>query len=238
MNDYALDPESAEFTLRQSWEIHTQAFGPILEPAFAENLPVRILLIGALNHISRREIQRGLEILKEIQPHCVYDEDRAAWAFFVGLCFEMAGAREKMLQWYAQAGKIGHRFYLPYLKLAKAAHGSGQYKAARAYYETAIACLLEMPEKDLDPTILGSAYINLTICLTTLHRYADGVKAWRAAQCYPLPPGAFATAAVLFAAMGDLETAAAYLEKEKDTAPAAVAQAQEAIRRIPGGEWA
>ena len=87
MSNQPIDFESAEFALRQSWEIHRQAFGPILEPAFVENQQVRILLINALNHISRREVKRGMEILKEIHPHCIYDEDKAAWAFFVGLCF-------------------------------------------------------------------------------------------------------------------------------------------------------
>ena len=84
MDNPHIDFELAEFALRHSWEVHRQAFGPILEPAFAENKQVRILVINALNHISRREVRRGMELLKEIQPHCVYDEDKAAWAFFVG----------------------------------------------------------------------------------------------------------------------------------------------------------
>ena len=66
MNSQPIDPESAVFALRYSWEVHRQAFGPILEPAFAENPQARILLINALNHISRREIQRGMELLKEL----------------------------------------------------------------------------------------------------------------------------------------------------------------------------
>lgn len=171
MNNIPIDFESAEFALQQSWEVHRQAFGPILEPAFAENQQVRILLINALNHISRREVKRGMEILKEIHPHCIYDEDKAAWAFFVGLCFEMGGAREQMLEWYEKAGQIGHRFYLPYLKLAKAAHSSAQFDKAKGYYKTAIDCLLEMSENDKDDIILGSAYTNLTSCLTMLHQY-------------------------------------------------------------------
>jgi len=52
MNNTPIDFEAAEFALRQSWEIHRQAFGPILEPAFTENRQLRILLINALNHIS------------------------------------------------------------------------------------------------------------------------------------------------------------------------------------------
>ena len=56
--------ESESF--QKSWAVHMQAFGPILEPAFAENPQVRIILINALNHISRREVKRGMELLKEI----------------------------------------------------------------------------------------------------------------------------------------------------------------------------
>lgn len=157
------DFEDAAFALWQSWETHRQAFGPILEPAFEENQEARVLLIDALNHISRREVKQGMELLKKLAPFCAYDEDRAAWAFFTGLCFEMAGAREQMLQWYQRAGEIGHRFYLPYLKLAKAAHASARFKEAKGYYETAVDCLLEMPDQDRDERMLGSAYTNLTL---------------------------------------------------------------------------
>lgn len=227
--------EAAEFALRQSWEVHRQAFGPILEPAFEENPQVRILLINALNHISRREIKRGMELLKEIHPYCIYDEDRAAWTFFVGLCFEMAGAREQMLQWYADAGKYDHRFYLPYLKLAKAAHSEAQFEKAKGYYETAIECLLEMPENDKDEIILGSAYTNLTSCLTMLHQYPAAEAAWKEAQKYPLQPGAAATAAILYAAMGNGEKAAAYIEELKQKLPAWVEQTQTMTQQILNG---
>ena len=227
--------EAAEAALRQSWEVHRQAFGPILEPAFVENPQVRIHLIAALNHISRREIQRGLEILKQIKEHCIYDEDKAAWTFFVGLCFEMAGAKEQMLKWYADAGKYQHRFYLPYLKLAKAAHSSGELESARAYYETAVECLLEMPETERDDVILGSACTNLTSCLTMLHHYTAAEKAWLAAQKFPAQPGAAATGAILYAAMGDADKANVWIEKLKETMPALVPRIQETAQAILDG---
>lgn len=230
-----LDFEQAEFALRQSWEIHRQAFGPILEPAFAENQQVRILLIQALNHISRREVKRGMELLKEIHPHCIYDEDKAAWAFFVGLCFEMGGAKEQMLDWYEKAGKIGHRFYLPYLKLAKAAHTAGQFERAKGYYKTAIDCLMEMPEDDRDEVILGSAYTNLTSCLTMLHQYTEGESAWKSAQRYPCQPGADATAAILYAAMGNREKTAEHIALLKEKFPDWVPQTQEMTQQILNG---
>ena len=235
MADLPIDYESAEFALRQSWEVHRQAFGPILEPAFVENQQVRILLINALNHISRRDITRGMEILKEISPYCVYNEDKAAWTFFVGLCFEMAGAREQMLEWYEKAGKIGHRFYLPYLKLAKAAHTAAQFEKAKRYYQTAIACLLEMPENDKDEVVLGSAFTNLTSCLTMLHRYEEAESMWVTAQQYPQQPAADATAAILYAAMGDREKVAAHIDGLREKCPALVAQTREMTRQILEG---
>ena len=230
-----MDFETAEFALRQSWEVHRQAFGPILEPASAENQQVRILVINALNHISRRDIKRGMELLKEIQPHCIYDEDKAAWAFFVGLCFEMGGGKAQMLEWYEKAAAFGHRFYLPYLKLAKAAHTGGQLEQAKGYYETAIECLLEMPEKDKDDVILGSAYTNLASCLTMLLQYPQAEKAWIEAIKYPAQPGADATGAVLYAAMGDRVKAKAYLELLQETCPGAVAQISQMTRQILDG---
>lgn len=235
MDNQELTFEQAEESLRHSWEVHRQAFGPILEPAFAENPQVRIHMIAALNHISRREIKRGMEILKEIKEYCIYDEDKAAWTFFVGLCFEMGGAREQMLQWYADAGKYGHRFYLPYLKLAKAAHSAAQFEEAKSYYETAIECLLEMSENDKDEIILGSAYTNLTSCLTMLHQYEAAEAAWKAAQQYPAQPGSAATGAILYAAMKDAEKVEWYIEELKKRFPAWVGQTQEMTRQILNG---
>lgn len=235
MENPSLDFESAEFALRQSWEAHRQAFGPILEPAFAENPQVRIILINALNHISRRDIKQGIELLKEIHPHCIYDEDRAAWAFFVGLCFEMGGAQNQMLEWYEKAGEVGHRFYLPYLKLAKAAHSAAQFERAKGYYKTAIDCLLEMSENDKDEVILGSAYTNLTSCLTMLHQYTEAEITWKEAQKYPTQPGADATAAILYAAMGDAQKTAAHIAQLNEKYPPWVAQTQEITQQILEG---
>ena len=235
MNNAPIDFESAEFALRQSWETHRQAFGPIIEPAFAENPQVRVILINALNHISRREIKRGMELLKEIYPHCINDEDKAAWAFFVGLCFEMGGAQKQMLEWYEKAGEVGHRFYLPYLKLAKAAHGAAQFKKAKEYYKTAIDCLLEMSDNDKDEVIIGAAYTNLTSCLTMLHQYPEAEKAWKTAQQYPVQPGADATAAILYAAMGNTAKVSEYIDRLKEKYPAWVAQTQQMTQQILSG---
>ena len=55
--------ENAEEKIKMNWEVHRQAFGPILEPAFQENQEVRLKLCAALNYISRREVKKGYDIL-------------------------------------------------------------------------------------------------------------------------------------------------------------------------------
>jgi tetratricopeptide (TPR) repeat protein len=92
-----------------------------------------------------------------------------------------------------------------------------------------------MPENDKDEIILGSAYTNLTSCLTMLHQYPQAEKAWNAAQQYPLQPGADATAAILYAAMGNAEKTAKYISSLKEKFPAWVAQTQEMTRQILNG---
>ena len=235
MSDWYINYENIEYELKRSWEAHRQAFGPIIEPAFEKNPQVRIILINALNHISRKEIKRGMELLEEIAPHCICDEDKAAWTFFVGLCFEMGGAKDKMLKWYEKSGEIGHRFYLPYLKLAKAAHTDAQFERAKRYYQIAIDCLLEMSEDDKEEVVLGSAYTNLTSCLTMLHLYTEAEDAWKSAQLYPLQPGADATAAILYAAIGNTEKTAQHIENLKVKFPSWVAQTQEMTQQILNG---
>ena len=123
----------------------------------------------------------------------------------------------------------------PYLKLAKAAHSSGDFQSAKGYYETAIECLLEMPENDRDDVILGSACTNLTSCLTMLHQYEAAEKAWVAAQQFPAQPGAAATGAILYAAMGRKAEVDALIARLNQTMPAWVAQTEEMTQAILDG---
>lgn len=140
-----------------------------------------------------------------------------------------------MLRWYEKAGEFGHRFYLPYLKLAKAAHTAAQFEKAKRYYEIAIDCLLEMSENDKDETIIGSAYTNLTSCLTMLHQYPEAEKAWNIAQQYPAQPGADATAAILYAAMRNEEKTSQHINCLKEKFPAWVTQTEQMTQQILNG---
>ncbi len=211
--------ELAKDNLERSREVHRQTFGPIIEPAFEGDDEARTALTVALNHISRLETKRGMKLLRELQPRCRTNADKAAWTFFVGVGFEMSGAADKAIKWYREADGYGHRFYLPYMKLAKAAHAESEFEKAKEYYEKAIECLFEMPEDDREGLFIGSAYTNLTSCLTMLYRYGEAEEAWKKAQEFPLPPGASATAAILYAAMGDRKAVRSYIKKLKTEAP-------------------
>ena len=223
-------------SLRQSWDIHIKAFGPVLETAFSQDEPSRIQLIGALNHISKCNIQRGMEILKSVRDRCACNEDLIAWTFCVGLCFDMSGAKQQMITWYDKVNAMGHTFYLPYLKVAKAAHEQGDFKKAEPNYRMAISCLTDEADSK-SQTILASAYTNLVSCLTMLHRYQEAEEIWNTKiSILPGQPGSAATAAILYAAMGNKEMVAHYIEVLKRDFPAWVNQTEAMTDAILRGE--
>jgi len=104
---------------QQSWRVHMAAFGPVLEGCFREDDQARIHLCAALNHISRRECARGMGKLQLVEPRCRTEADRAAVAFFRGVCHQMAGDEGRMAICYREAIDRGLKFYMPYMKLAK-----------------------------------------------------------------------------------------------------------------------
>lgn len=201
---------------QNKWAIHMGAFGPILGPAFEEDYQSRIHLMAALNHISRRDIHGALEKLKLIQEKCETNADKAAWLFFVGLCFEFAGQQEQMLSFYQSAGDFHHRFYLPYMKLAKFYQQGCLYDRAEENFRKAIGCFEGTGPDDGDRRILGSAYTSLATCLTMMHRYGEAEDTLRISrQLWPEAPGRSAAEAVLYAALGrqeDMNTSLSVLE--------------------------
>ena len=209
MADESMFEKAKEFMYR-NWQTHMQAFGPILAPAFSEDLQARLRLLVALNHISQRQCTEGRQILlKELKDRCQNDQDLAAYRFFMGLSFEMEGNRVQMRNWYSRCCKLKHNFFMPHLKLAKFYHGEMFYDQAVTHYQTAIELLKK--EKDRDPAVLGATYANLTGCLTMMHDFKAAEAAWFATVQFPLQTNSYATAAMLYAAKGDREKAYAYL---------------------------
>lgn len=194
--------------IQKSWQAHMQAFGQILEPAFVDDYQTRLDLTAALNFISNRELKKGLKKLQLIENVCSTDEDKAAWLFCMGLCLEMANIKEDMIAYYQEAGEYGHRFYLPYLKIAKEAHNDAVFEIAEENYRKAIQCLREDKLDEQKRIILGSAYTNYASCLTMMHRYEEAEEALKKSkEILPEQKGRAATEAILKAAKGDAEKA-------------------------------
>ena len=207
--------------VQRSWQMHMKAFGPILEPAFAEDFQTRIHLVNALNHISNRDLKTGLKKLQLIENACVTDADKAAWLFCMGLCMEMANMKEEMISFYQNAGEYGHCFYLPYLKVAKAAHSDAVFEIAEANYARAIQCLNADRLNEQNKIILGSVYTNYASCLTMMHRYGEAEEALKnSREILPEQRGRAATEAILEAAKGEAEKARALTEKILGNEPA------------------
>lgn len=158
---------------QRSWSVHMQAFKPILEPAFKDDYQSKVHLAAALNLISRQEIQKGFDKLQKLEKACQNDADMTAWLFFMGLCFDLSGMKEEMLAYYQEANEYGHKFYLPYMKVAKKAYEDAVYDVCEPNYRRAIECLEENILAPQYRTFLGAAYSNLASCLVMMRRYEE-----------------------------------------------------------------
>lgn len=220
--------------IQKSWQGHMQAFGPILAPAFVDDYQTKTHLCAALNFISNRDLEKALKKLQPLQEKCETDADKTAWLFCMGLVFDMAGVTDVMVDFYQQAAQYGHRFYLPYLKVAKAAHIDGAFDVAAENYEIGIDCLRHGEYNDQTRVVLGSACSNYASALTMMHRFEDAHAMLDASMDYmPVLPGRSGTHAVLFAAEGNWEVvdaAMAALESESAELYAQTKKVVDAIR--------
>lgn len=189
--------------VQQSWQVHLQAFAPILEPAYAGCYTAKIHIINILNKISRRDVAGAKDVMDTLVKSCgnETDADKALLCFMQGLCHEVSGNKMGMFALYTQAGYHGHHFYLPHLKCAKFAHDSGQLDIALTEYFKGITCIREMPEGEARARLLGSALTNAASCMTYMHRYKDAETLLREARQVGPVPRIEAVEAVLLAAM-------------------------------------
>lgn len=221
---------------QKSWAVHLQAFGPILEPAFADNYQAKVHLTAALNNISRKELQQGLDKMKKLQASCETNADKAAWLFFLGLLFESAGDIQQSISFYRNANEFHHRFYMPYLKVAKSAHADGMFEIAEENYRSAINCFTATGLDTQAKTILASAYTNLATCLIMMQRFDEGESALATSrQLLPDTPARSATEAVLCAVRGDEPGAMKHLALLESYFPPALEQTERDVKEILSG---
>lgn len=188
---------------QQSWQVHMQAFGPILAPAYADCYTAKVHLTNILNKISVGNVDGAKSVMETLVKSCGCDtaEEKALMAFLQGLCYEVTGNKMGMFGLYTQAGYHGHRFYLPHLKCAKFAHESSQLDIALAEYSKALPLIRELPAGPGRTKLLGSALTNTASCLTYMHRYQDAEALLKEARQTGPVARIEAVEAVLFAAM-------------------------------------
>ncbi|MBR6514053.1 MAG: hypothetical protein IKT46_04375 [Clostridia bacterium] len=203
----------------KSWNIHVSYFGSILESAFVDDIPTRIQLTAALNHISKFDPDRGIQILSEIEERCVCDEDRCAWLFCMGLGYEYARKQEISVSYYYQCCQYSPRFYLPYIKVAKSAHINQNFALAKDFYRLTIQSITDHKlKKDKNMKLAeASAASNLASCYTMMHDLPMAAMMLEySSNLVKDLPGRNGAYAMLYAAMGDKENAELYLNKLKE----------------------
>jgi len=223
--------------VQKNWQVHMQTFGPIMEPAFVGNYPARIHLTAALNCVSRSEITKAIKYMEKLDKSCKTDADKAAWLFFMGLIFEKSGATEDMLGCYHQAGQHGHKFYFPYMKLAKYAYAEALFEYAAENYRKSISCLENTALTELTRQVLLSAHANLASSLIMMHHSDDAQRELNAAESViPGQPAVIATQAILHATLGDRPKATAQLERLKAEGPSLYDEVHSTVEDILSGK--
>lgn len=217
--------------VQESWDNLLKVFGPILEPAFADDPKSRIHLGNALNSISRGELQKAIKLLESIKDNCVTEEDIACHLFCMGLVFDMAGEKDLMLQYYNSSCEYNHDFYMPYLKIAKSAHSDGAYDVAEDYYKRALYCFdaSDTMNDETNIPIIASVYANLASTLIMMQRFEEAEDfLMLSVQTLAVQPGRSGTFAILYAATGREDEADKALRDLENEAP----QLVESVRKV------
>ena len=95
-----------------AWGLHSRMFGQIMNPAFTGDNAARLELVAALNLLSRGEMIRGMKKLDGLFKFCKTDEDFAAWYFFMGVCYEKTGMRDRAVVLLSESAKREPDFYM------------------------------------------------------------------------------------------------------------------------------
>lgn len=154
--------------IQKSWLVHVSAFGPILTPAFVDNYQAKVAVCAALNLISNRKLQEGLKKIEYIKKFVETDADKALVLFMLALVFEFAGMQEQMISCYSECNSLNHKFYMPYVKVAKLLQNE-VLDVAVSNYEKAIDCMKDDELNTGTKTILSSIYTNYASALIMKH---------------------------------------------------------------------
>ena len=216
--------------IQQSWQVHLNAFGPMLRDSFPENYLAKTHLCAALNRISRRDGEGGRAKLAELTKHLELPMDHAAYHFFTALSFEAEGNMGDALTRYRQCCGYEPDFYMPWVKLAKLSQTAQDYDAAEKGWCKAVS---------LAPTPAHKAVFltNLCGCLTCMKKLDEACTAlMESRRLAPVQPGRDAVAAIYYAARGDAENAENCLSWVEKDNPALCRSTRAVVEKILSGE--
>ncbi len=222
---------------QEIWKEYQMIFGPILEPAFAEDVRGRLEIMAVLTRIRRGQLKAALKKMQRLKDRAVTDADKVMWMFCGALCFEAEGKEPDMMRFLITVNAMGHDFYLPYLKVAYVAHKKDEFEDAEENYRKAIEKLGGgLWNSDKQP-IAATMYGNLASCLTMMHHYQEAEEAMRLSRrIHADQPGREATEAILYAATGRTEEMEASLASLQKTMPTIEPKTRKMVEKICAGE--
>lgn len=216
--------------IQQSWKIHANAFGPLLENAFVADYPAKIHLCAALNRISHQDGAGGREKLRELQKHLDAPMDHAVWNFFMGLSHEAEGDGRQALPFYRESCRHEPGCFQPHGKLAKFSQDFFDFDTAALHWQ-------KTADLAPAPAIRAIYMTNLAGCLTHMHRLEEAYAAlMQSRKLASVQQGRDAVAAILYAAMGDGENAQNCLSLLAERAPHLEPGVRRAVEGILRGE--
>ena len=208
-----------------AWYLHCRMFGPIMEPAFVNESTARLQLVSALNLISRGEAFSGMKRLDRLYGYCRTDDDLAAWNFFMGLCFEKMGFRDRAAVLFSEAVQREPEFYMVYLMFAKCLHEEKHYEAALSNYIQALERVINSPQRDEVPAVkpeplIGSIHGNMAACLIMMRHYDEAeYELYEAESVNFSPPFLDLSWAMLYAATDRRQLARKKMAAMRKTMP-------------------
>lgn len=206
--------------IQDSWKVHVNAFGSILENAFKEDYKTRIDVCAALNLISNRKLQEGYQKVGKLYDSCKCNDDYALFYFLLGLCFDMANQEDQMAAAYMKCCEYEPDFYMPYIKTAKFAHKVGDYDVAANLYEGGLNILTQQTQDEQTKVLIASIFVNFSTCLTLMHQYEMALELMNKSKMMkPVMIGRSASEAMLYAALGRKEQYEACLKQIQTETP-------------------
>lgn len=153
--------------VRQQWDFYMGMFGPVLAPAYADDLAARVHIINILNKIGRRDSQGAQTTMATLKRSCGCEgePEMALWHFMLGLLADATGDPASMAAEYSEAICHGAKFYLLHQKVAQQYQRTSRVDLAREHYLAALDCLPGTANED---AIRAAILSNLAICHSML----------------------------------------------------------------------